>query len=129
MILRFLKHNDELEGKLAKLLLNAVWDEDVNRARKLIRRGADPNWIYNGYPLLIHAVFTRNEDMVMMLIHEGATQVEEALGFALDRGIGELVFPLAFMGVVPKVEEPKGNFGPYPSRFAPLDMNYPILIG
>lgn len=129
MILRFLKHNDELEGKLAKLLLNAVWDEDVNRARKLIRRGADPNWIYNGYPLLIHAVFTRNEDMAMMLIHEGATQVEEALGFALDRGIGELVFPLAFMGVVPKVEEPKGNFGPYPSRFAPLDMNYPILIG
>lgn len=129
MILRFLKHNDELEGKLAKLLLNAVWDENVNRARKLIRRGADPNWIYNGYPLLIHAVFTRNEDMVMMLIHEGATQVEEALGFALDRGIGELVFPLAFMGVVPKVEEPKGNFGPYPSRFAPLDMNYPILIG
>lgn len=128
MMLRFLKHNTELEGKLAKLLLNAVWDEDIRRAKKLIRRGADPNWIYNGYPLLIHAVFTRNEAMVMMLIEEGATQVEEALGFALDRGIGELVLPLAFLGIVPKVEEPKGNFGPYPSRFAPLDMNYPILI-
>ncbi len=128
MMLKFLKHNHEWEGKLAKRLLNAVWDENVSEARKLIRRGADPNWIYNGYPLLVHAVFTRNKDMVMMLIEEGATQAEEALGFALDRGIGELVFPLAFMGIVPKMEEPIGNFGPYPSRFAPLDVNYPILI-
>jgi len=128
MMLRLLKYNQEKEGKLAKRLLNAVWDENVKEARKLIHCGADPNWIYNGYPLLVHAVFTRNEEMVMMLIEEGASQVQEALGFALDRGIGELVLPLAFLGIVPKMEEPKGNFGPYPSRFAPLDMNYPILI-
>lgn len=129
MILKFLKHNDEWEGQLAKRLLNAVWDENVAEARKLIHRGADPNWIYNGYPLLLHAVFTRNEAMVMMLIEEGATQAAEALGFALDRGIGEIVFPLAFMGIVPKMKEPVEYFGPYPARFAPLDMNYPILIG
>jgi len=126
---KFLKHNQDTEGKLAKQLLNAVWDEDVERARKLIHRGADPNWIYNGYPLLVHAVFTRNEPMVMMLIEEGASQLQEALGFALDRGIGELVLPLAFLGIVPKLEETQEYFGPYPSRFAPLDMNYPILIG
>ena len=99
MTFKFLKHNLEKEGKLAKLLLNAVWDENVANARKLIHRGADPNWIYNGYPLLLHAVFTRNEEMVMMLIEEGAVQTSEALGFALDRGIGEMVFPLAFMGI------------------------------
>lgn len=128
MILKFLKHNQEKEGKLAKLLLNAVWDENVYNARKLIHRGADPNWIYNGYPLLLHAVFTRNEDMVMMLIEEGAVQLSEALGFALDRGIGEMVLPLAFLGIVPKPIEERQCFGPYPSRFAPLDMNYPILL-
>ena len=48
MTFKFLKHNLETEGKLAKLLLNAVWDENVQKARKLIHRGADPNWIYNG---------------------------------------------------------------------------------
>lgn len=128
MMLRLLKHNQELEGKLAKQLLNAVWDGQVKEARRLIHRGADPNWIYNGYPLLVHAVFTRNEDMVLMLIEEGATQKREALGFALDRGIGEMVFPLAFLGIVPKAEEISSCFGPYPSRFAPLDVNYPILI-
>lgn len=129
MILKFLKHNHETEGILAKQLLNAVWDEDVRRARKAIHRGANPNWIYNGYPILLHAVFTRNVEMVMMLIEEGATQREEALGFALDRGIGELVLPLAFLGIVPKMqEEEMDTFGPYPSRYAPLDINYPVLI-
>lgn len=129
MTLKYLKHNQEKEGKLAKLLLNAVWDENVEGARKLIHRGADPNWIYNGYPLLLHAVFTRNEEMVMMLIAEGAVHTAEALGFALDRGIGEMVFPLAFLGIVPKESKTQEYFGPYPSRFAPLDMNYPILLG
>lgn len=127
MILKFFKHN-ETEGKLAKQLLNAVWDENVMQARRVIKRGGDPNWIFNGYPLLIHAVFTRNEEMVMMLIEEGAVQTSEALGFALDRGIGELVYPLAFLGTIPKVAEPKEAVGPYPSRFAPLDLSYPLLL-
>lgn len=126
--MKFLKYNYELEGQLAKELLNAVWGEDVRRAKKLICKGADPNWIYNGYPILLHAVFTRNEEMVMMLIKAGATQVQEALGFALDRGIGELVLPLAFQGIVPKMAEVKEEYGPYPSRFAPLDLDVPILI-
>jgi hypothetical protein len=127
MILKLLRHNMGTEGSMAKQLLNAVWNEDVKKARALIQKGADPNWIFNGYPLLIHAVFTRNQEMVMMLIEEGASQVSEALGFALDRGVGEMVFPLAFLGIVPKIEEPKGNFGPYPARFAPLEMN-PLFV-
>ena len=52
------------ENKLAKKLLNAVWEEDLNAAELAIYEGADPSWIFNGYPLLIHAVFTRNEAMV-----------------------------------------------------------------
>lgn len=128
MILKFLKRNRGVEGKLAKHLLNAVWDEDVKTARRLIARGADPNWIYNGYPILVHAVFTRNKEMVMMLIDAGATQVSEALGFALDRGIGELVLPLAFLGIVPKAVEADTKFGPYPLRYSPMDLNYPILV-
>ena len=34
------------------------------------------------------------------------------------------VFPLAFLGIVPKEEEVKEKFGPYPSRYCPLD--YPL---
>ena len=103
------------DRKLATMRLNAVWNEDVRGLRRVLRMGADPNWIFNGYPILIHAVFTRNEKIMMLLIKAGAVQVEEALGFALDRCVGEMIFPLAFLGIVPKEEEVKEEFGPYPS--------------
>ena len=112
------------DRKLATMMLNAVWNEDVRGQRRVLRMGADPNWIFNGYPILIHAVFTRNEKIMMLLIKAGAVQVEEALGFALDRCVGEMIFPLAFLGIVPKEEEVKEEFGPYPSRYCPLD--YPL---
>lgn len=96
---------------LASRLLSAVWDENVKKAQETIQMGADPNWIFNGYPILIHAVFTRNEEMVMMLIDEGAKQQQEALGFALDRGIGELVMPLMMLGTVPKPPVVKVDLG------------------
>ena len=82
------------DRKLATMMLNAVWNEDVRGLRRVLRMGADPNWIFNGYPILIHAVFTRNEKIMMLLIKAGAVQVEEALGFALDRCVGEMIFPL-----------------------------------
>ena len=100
------------DRKLATMMLNAVWNEDVRGLRRVLRMGADPNWIFNGYPILI------------LLIKAGAVQVEEALGFALDRCVGEMIFPLAFLGIVPKEEEVKEEFGPYPSRYCPLD--YPL---
>ena len=102
------------DRKLATMMLNAVWNEDVRGLRRVLRMGAD----------LIHAVFTRNEKIMMLLIKAGAVQVEEALGFALDRCVGEMIFPLAFLGIVPKEEEVKEEFGPYPSRYCPLD--YPL---
>lgn len=111
------------ERKLAKELLNAVWDENLERVEDVLAFGAEPNWIFNGYPILLHAVFTRNTSVVMALIEAGAEQVEEALGFALDRGIGEMVFPLAYLGIVPKTEMVKPAFGPYPSRYSPLNYN------
>ena len=52
------------ERKLAKELLSAVWNEDAKRVEELIRFGADPSWIFNGYPILVHAVFTRNLDVI-----------------------------------------------------------------
>lgn len=116
------------EKKVAKRLLNAVWNEDLWGVREALMEGADPNWIFNGYPILLHAVCKKNQDMVMMLIEAGATQVEEAFGFALDRGIGELVFPLAFLGIVPKREKVKPVFGLYPQRYCPLDYEYTCNI-
>lgn len=108
------------ERKLAKELLNAVWNEDLRELERVLSYGADPNWIFNGYPILQHAIFTRNLDSVMMLIEAGAVHLEEALGFALDRGIGEMVFPLAYLGIVPRMEEIKEPYGPYPCRYSPL---------
>lgn len=109
---------------LAKRLLNAIWDENVKDARMAIMDGADPNWIINGYPVLMHAVFTRNVEMVMMLIDNGSLLISEALGFALDRGIGEMVVPLMMCGAIPKMETHQELFGPFPSRYAPLDNPY-----
>lgn len=108
------------ENTVAKLLLNAVWEEDITKADVAIEMGADPNWVFNGYPIIMHAIFTRNKEMTMLLIEKGALQLEEALGFALDRGIGEMIPFLAFLGIVPKEMEEKAYFGPYPSRYAPL---------
>lgn len=109
---------------LAKELLNAVWEEDSARVKSVILKGADPSWIFNGYPILIHAVYLRNAEIAMMLIDHGAAQVGEALGFALEQGIGEMVWPLAFKGVIPKALNVKEGFGLYPSRFAPTSLHY-----
>ena len=59
------------EHVLAKQLLNAVWNEDVELAGIVLDAGADANWYFNGYPILLHAVFTRNEEMVMLLLEYG----------------------------------------------------------
>lgn len=113
---------------MPKQLLNAVWNEDEAELRCLLERGADPNWIFNGYPILMHAVSTRNKYCVMTLIEFGAVHVQEALGFALDRGIGELVLPLAFLGIVPKPQDVVEEYGPYPLRYCPLDMDYSSIV-
>ena len=109
---------------LAKELVNALWAEDVEGVEKALKMGADPSWIVNGYPVLIHAVYLENQKIVMKLIEYGALQVSEALGFALDRGIGSMVCMLAYMGVVPKEVKVKHCFGMYPARFAPTSIAY-----
>ena len=112
------------ETTLAKELLNAVYEEDIEGVDIAIDKGANPSWIFNGFPILLHAVYLQNYDMVMMLIRKGATQKEEALGFALEQGIGELVWPLAYLGIVPKAAKTKDDFGLVPSRFAPTSIAY-----
>jgi len=109
---------------LAKELVNAVWEEDIERVEHALILGADPSWIVNGYPILIHAVYLENYGIVKKLIEYGALQVSEALGFALDRGIGSMVCMLAYMGIVPKEVKVKNCFGMYPARFAPTSIAY-----
>lgn len=108
------------ERKMAKELLNAVWEDDGQQVEMVLAMGADPNWIFNGYPILMHAIYRRNWRIAKLLIDAGAENLEEALGFALDRGIGEMVSPLAYLGVVPKPEHVNADFGLYPSRYSPL---------
>lgn len=109
---------------LAKEMLNGVWEGDVMKVRCAILDGADPNWIFNGYPILIHAVYTQNLEMVEMLIDNGASQCSEALGFALEYGLGDMVFPLFEQGIVPKECPTRNEFGDYPCRFAPMSLEY-----
>lgn len=112
------------ETKLAKELLNAVWEEDSARLEEVLLMGANPSWVFNGYPILLHAIYLHNKEIAMQLIRAGATQVSEGLGFALEQGIGEMVWPLAFLGVIPKAIHTNNKFGMYPSRFAPTCVAY-----
>ena len=107
---------------LAKELMNAIWEEDVKRVEQILLLGASPSWIINGYPALIHAVYLENQEIVKTLIKFGAIQVSEALGFALDRGIGSMVCMLAYMGIIPKEMKVRDCFGIYPARFAPTSV-------
>lgn len=111
-----------IENKVATRLLNAVWEKDCKTARRVLKTGGDPSWIFNGYPLLVHAVFTGCEEMVMILVQYGAEQKSEALGFALEHGIGNCVWPLFLMGIAPKAYHITEAFGPLPNRYAPLDL-------
>ena len=115
------------ERKMAKELLNAVWNKETERIKELLDFGADPNWIFNGYPILLHAVYTRNVDAVLAFLEAGAYHTEEALGFALENGIGEVVAVLAPKGIVPKKKEVEPVFGSFPSRYSPLDYHPKVI--
>ena len=112
------------ERKMASEMRNAVWDDDVVKLEDLLQYGADPNWVFNGYPILIHAVYIRNLEIVIALVKAGAKGLEEALGFALDRGIGDMIAPFAYMGIIPKHRKESVDFGRYPARYAPI--NYEV---
>ncbi len=106
------------ERRLALTLLNAVWNEDYQEVKDCLDMGADPSWVFNGYPILMHAIYTENQEIVDLLIDAGASQTAEAFGFTLERGIGEMVRTLMYRGIVPKHFEPQPGFGYYPERFA-----------
>lgn len=108
------------ECKLAKALLNAVWESDIVYVERLLELGAEPNWVFNGYPLLLHALYLRDWDMTLLLISYGAQQLDEALGFVLDRCVGEMIAPLIRLGAHPKLIHTKEEFGLYPSRYCPI---------
>ncbi len=108
----------DAERKIAIALLNAVWNEDEKEVKELLEMGASPSWIFNGYPILMHAMSTGNVEIVNILIESGALQTQEAFGFALEKGMGTMIRPLLYRGIVPKHFEPKKGFGEFPVRFA-----------
>lgn len=77
--------------------------------------------------ILLHAVYTRNVDAVLAFLEAGAYHTEEALGFALENGIGEVVAALAPKGIVPKKKEVEPVFGSFPSRYSPLDYHPKVI--
>lgn len=109
--------NMNAETKIAMNLLDAVWREDVAEVKRCLELGASPSWVFNGYPILLHAISIGNVEIVNILIDAGAIQKGEAFGFALERGIGYMIKPLMLRGIVPKHFEPKDGFGFYPQRF------------
>lgn len=105
-------------NKLAKRLLNAVYDDQIAEVEKAIQEGANPSWIFNGYPILFHAIYLEHKEIAMLLIRKGALQCEEAMGFALEMGLGDMVLPMAILGIQPKAYHPSSTFGDLPLRFA-----------
>lgn len=110
------------ENKCAKELLNGVWNGDKAAVKKAISDGASPNWIFNGFPILLHAVAKGNAEIMELLIEAGASQTSEALGFALQHGIIECIAPLVYLGVQPKDSEYKYVFGALPKRHASIGI-------
>lgn len=106
------------ETQIAMHLLDAVWKEDVQEVKECLDMGASASWVFNGYPILLHAVSIGNLDIVNVLLDHGAIQAQEALGFALERGIGQMIRPFLFRGIIPKHFEPQKGFGFFPQRFA-----------
>ncbi|MDX8418392.1 hypothetical protein [Absicoccus intestinalis] len=106
------------EKQLALHLLNAVWNENENEVLFCIKHGADPSWVFNGFPILIHAICTQNQKIIEVLIDAGAKQTQEAFGFALEHGYGSVIQPLAYRGIIPKHYQPQRGFGEFPQRFA-----------
>lgn len=103
---------------LANELLNGVWQENINKVKWALEDGANPNWIFNGYPILLHAVYLDNKEIVECLINAGATQLSEALALALDEAIGDMILYFFEMGVLPKVFETNESiFGDHPNRY------------
>lgn len=112
------------ECKMVKEMLNAIYLEEVELLDALLDLGADPNWIVNGFPLIIHAVNLRNRELVNLLVLSGAQMLEEALGFALEQGIGEVIMLFVMMNVSPKPYTYHHEFGSIPSRYTPINYVY-----
>jgi ankyrin repeat protein len=60
-----------MEGRLEKLdtsLATSVYFNNVPRARSAIRSGANVNTVFQGLPVLIHAIRNRNINMIQLLL-------------------------------------------------------------
>lgn len=108
---------------LAKNLLNGVWEGDYEFVKETLMQGADPSWVFNGYPILIHAIYLQEVAIAQILISYGAIQLEEALGFALEHGYGQIIISLAYLGVIPKECKKSYIFGEFPARYAPTSIS------
>ncbi|MBQ0066347.1 MAG: ankyrin repeat domain-containing protein [Firmicutes bacterium] len=106
------------QKRLAIKFLNYVYQENIPMIRECIKEGASPSWIFNGFPILVHAVNLGNKKIVKLLIDEGADQLQEAFGFALEREIGEVIPMLYYRGIVPKRCLPRPGFGAFPQQYA-----------
>ncbi len=104
--------------QLALQLLNAVWNENESEVLFCLKQGANPSWIFNGFPILMHAICTQNQKIIELLIDAGAKQTPEAFGFALEHGYESVIQPLAERGIIPKNFQSKKGFGEFPQRFA-----------
>ena len=106
------------EKRLAMDLLDAVWKEDVQGVENCLELGASPSWVFNGYPILMHAISIGNEEIVNILIDAGAIQKQEALGFALERGIGQMIRHLYFVVLFLNILNQKKALATIPKDFA-----------
>lgn len=88
--------------KLAKELLQAVYQDDLWKAKKCLEAGADVNWLVNGFPYIFHAVENDSQAMMLLFVDYGATHVHEVMFYALKRGKFKLAITLLLEGYYPK---------------------------
>ncbi|MGL5541019.1 MAG: ankyrin repeat domain-containing protein [Erysipelotrichaceae bacterium] len=98
------------ERELAKKVLKAVWEEDLWLVTKLVRVGADPNWLYNGYPLIFHAIEKKNAGLVMLLVDLQSQYLDQALWFAIKKRQFKIAYFLFSKGALPRCFEQEVTF-------------------
>ena len=108
----------ERRKKISYGFIRCCMERRCTRVENCLELGASPSWVFNGYPILMHAISIGNEEIVNILIDAGAIQKQEALGFALERGIGQMIRPLDFVVLFLNILNQKKALATIPKDFA-----------
>jgi len=52
-------------------VVHAIYNNDINIVKDYLQKGYSPNHFYNGRPLIFHAIYCKNAELVQLLLKHG----------------------------------------------------------